>query len=97
MMPAESGMIRRLRVWQDAEKEKQRELMYWQIRHAQACQPAPRSLLGMGAQQANAEYFASQANSLRPCTELELLKLGTHGSRTETQRSPLSSLGSMLG
>jgi hypothetical protein len=98
-MPAESGMIRRLRAWSEAESEKQRELNYWRTLNAQASRNDPGSYQ-RAVMQSNAAAFNSRpssTNDFRPCSELELLKLGALGSRTERKPSPLDALGSLLG
>ena len=98
MMPAESGMIRRLREWQYEERKKQNELNYWRVKAAQACQQSVQTLFGGASQmQANAELTACQANSARACTELEILKLAALGSRISGKPSSLFDRGSPWG
>lgn len=79
VMPAESGMIRRLRAWSEAESEKQRELAYCRSQAAQAQQNSYYQSEVMAqnarmAQQAQ-DIWWPNPNDLRPCSELELLKL----------------------
>ena len=99
-MPAESGMIRRLRAWREAENEKQRELAYWVMHTAQAMQNYGAGYQGQSiyqaqSQQQNAAQSPPPWGTQQACSQLELLKLAARGSRRETKPLSIFGLGSL--
>ena len=82
-MPAESSMIRRLRDWKRAERERVNEALPW--RAAMLFQWEK-----LGAHET--QSLIQRQNAAAMQANLDAL-----GLRTETKPSPLSSLGSLLG
>jgi len=93
-MTAESWMIQRLREWKRQKENDEAILRYWRALAAQSMQNAYPSQLAQQMQaQQNVEWARSQAEAMRPCTELELAKLAARGLRTETKPSNMFNLG----